>query len=305
MGASHIRLDIEMHAVFKQYSWRNHVYRDWHGVDDVVELSRRYAMPVEAILIGMPSFLSVCNGRDPELCAPDDFAAYGRYAGEIAEHTRGDDQPLRDPQRARLERLLPRHSRGLRAHARRRVRRDQGALPGQQGAPRGRFGPHREGLADPRVRHAGRGGRDQVRHSQRARPGRPRLAHEHDDLLARLLHFVRARKRPAVGDRARVPRGHGLSGRPPLPRWRGRAGCLPAGLPADAPAGRCRTGLREHARHVARGVRRQQPVQQRGRVQRLRRRPVLGAPATGLRGRSRTGEQVAEDSAHGRRAGAA
>ena len=90
MGASHIRLDIEMHAVFKQYSWRNHVYRDWRGVDDVVELSRRYAMPVEAILIGMPSFLSVCNGRDPELCAPDDFAAYGRYAGEIAEHTRGD-----------------------------------------------------------------------------------------------------------------------------------------------------------------------------------------------------------------------
>ena len=88
MGASHIRLDIEMHAVFRRYShWS---YRDWHGVDEVVELSRRYGMPVTAILIGVPTFISVCHDAARQQCAADDMAAYGRYAGEVAEHTRGD-----------------------------------------------------------------------------------------------------------------------------------------------------------------------------------------------------------------------
>ncbi len=87
MNASHIRLDIEMHGVFKNY--RHWVYRDWSGVDEVVELSRRYDIPVTAILIGVPAFISACDNKALQTCATDDVAAYGRYAGEVAEHTRG------------------------------------------------------------------------------------------------------------------------------------------------------------------------------------------------------------------------
>ena len=87
MNASHIRLDIELHAVFKRY--RHWEYRDWSGVDQVVELSRRYGIPVTAILIGVPTFISACDNDALQTCATDDVAAYGRYAGEVAEHTRG------------------------------------------------------------------------------------------------------------------------------------------------------------------------------------------------------------------------
>ncbi len=87
-GASHIRLDIELHGVFKRYR-RNWVDRDWRGVDEVVALSRRYELPVLAVLIGVPEFISVCHDDDAEKCAASDVAAYGRYAGEVAEHTRG------------------------------------------------------------------------------------------------------------------------------------------------------------------------------------------------------------------------
>ena len=89
MGASHIRLDIELHAVFKRYR-RNWVDRDWRGVDEVVALSRRYAIPVLAILIGVPEFISVCHDDEAEKCAASDMTAYGRYAGEVAERTRGE-----------------------------------------------------------------------------------------------------------------------------------------------------------------------------------------------------------------------
>ena len=41
------------------------------------------------MLIGVPEFISVCHDDDARECAASDVAAYGRYAGEVAEHTRG------------------------------------------------------------------------------------------------------------------------------------------------------------------------------------------------------------------------
>jgi hypothetical protein len=85
MGASSIRLDIELQAVFKRYRTVN---RDWRGLDDVVALSRKYDIPITAVVIGVPSFLSACSNQSKD-CAPSDFAAYGNFVGEIAERTRG------------------------------------------------------------------------------------------------------------------------------------------------------------------------------------------------------------------------
>ena len=45
MNASHIRLDLEMHGVFKNYSPTGSTATG-SGVDEVVELSRRYDIPV-------------------------------------------------------------------------------------------------------------------------------------------------------------------------------------------------------------------------------------------------------------------
>ena len=118
MGASSIRLDIEMHAVFKRYGrWD---YRDWSGVDDVVALSRAYALPITAVLIGVPSILSACSDHDEPLRAVQlqrlrELRGRGRRA-----HARRD-RHVRDPQRARHARDLPRHATGVRADAVRRL----------------------------------------------------------------------------------------------------------------------------------------------------------------------------------------
>jgi hypothetical protein len=86
MGAGSIRLDIELHAVFKRFiRWDR---RDWSGVDDVVALSRKYDIPITAVLIGVPTFLSDCSDHSEE-CAPSSFSSYGNYVGELAERTRG------------------------------------------------------------------------------------------------------------------------------------------------------------------------------------------------------------------------
>jgi hypothetical protein len=88
LGASQIRLDIEMDAVFTRRR-SGEIRRNWTGVDEVVDLSRRYDLPILAILIGVPRFLSTCSGAQSQKCAAADPAAYGGYAGEVARHTQG------------------------------------------------------------------------------------------------------------------------------------------------------------------------------------------------------------------------
>jgi hypothetical protein len=86
MGASSIRLDIELQAVFKRHQrWD---WRDWSGIDDVIALSREYGIPITAVLTGVPNFLSACGDRS-ERCPPSSYGAYGNYVGEVAERTRG------------------------------------------------------------------------------------------------------------------------------------------------------------------------------------------------------------------------
>jgi hypothetical protein len=88
IGATHIRLDIELHRVFRRGS-RGELRRDWSGLDQVIALSRLHGLPVVAILVGVPHFLADCDDGATFRCAADDASEYGRLAGEVAEHARG------------------------------------------------------------------------------------------------------------------------------------------------------------------------------------------------------------------------
>jgi hypothetical protein len=86
MGASSIRLDVAPALVFAQGSSDP----DWSGLDDVMSLSEQYAMPVEADLVTVPSWLAGCpqpmSPSDAARCAPDDLGDYGELIGRIVAH---------------------------------------------------------------------------------------------------------------------------------------------------------------------------------------------------------------------------
>jgi hypothetical protein len=70
MGARFIRVDVEMNGIFAAGA------PNWARLDEVLELSRRYELPVLGILMsGSPM--------------PPDPAEFGRMAGEVAAHARG------------------------------------------------------------------------------------------------------------------------------------------------------------------------------------------------------------------------
>ena len=249
MGASHIRLDIEMHAVFKQY----------HGATACIATGAEWTTwwsSRGATRCRSRRSSSACPSSSRCATARRGAVRAGRLRGLRTLRRRGRGaharrhQPLRDPQRARLERLYrgtPEDYARMLAAAYDGIKARSPAstvlLGGVSGtiakdwltrvfATPGAAAATKFDIANVHVR----GGLGSLTRT---------MTFWHD-----LLRFVRARQRAAVGDRARLSRRHGLSGRPPVPRWRGRAGCLPAGLPADAPAGRRRTDLREHARHA-------------------------------------------------------
>src|SRR5205823_11545803 len=65
---------------------------DWSGVDEYMQLARRYRLRVLANLLGTPWYMTDCPVAARELdyrCPPHDAAAWGRDAGAIAAHTRG------------------------------------------------------------------------------------------------------------------------------------------------------------------------------------------------------------------------
>ena len=72
MGARFIRVDVELSGIFGAGA------PDWARLDDVLELSRRYELPVLGILMSPPG--------SP---APPDPGEFGRMAGEVAAHARG------------------------------------------------------------------------------------------------------------------------------------------------------------------------------------------------------------------------
>ena len=118
MGASEIRVDIELSAVFPVAEQPPKgsssplaglpvvgrpapqgpndaptTHPDWSGVDQYLQLARRYHLRVLADLTSTPSYMADCPAGTPRdqayRCAPKDPGQWARAAGEIAAHTRG------------------------------------------------------------------------------------------------------------------------------------------------------------------------------------------------------------------------
>jgi hypothetical protein len=87
VGARYVRVDVELSAIFS----RPGAPADWRQLDQVIDLSRHYRLPVLGIVLGMPTWLSGCpeRPRDAPLCAPRDMRVYGQLAGAVAAHARG------------------------------------------------------------------------------------------------------------------------------------------------------------------------------------------------------------------------
>jgi hypothetical protein len=74
MGARFIRVDVELAGIFGGGAAGP---RHWARLDEVLELSRRYELPVLGILLSPSTHVS-----------PRDAAEFGRLAGEVAAHAR-------------------------------------------------------------------------------------------------------------------------------------------------------------------------------------------------------------------------
>jgi len=85
MGAHYIRLDIALDAVFDVWTVEA-PEPQWRGVDEIIRLSRRFRLPVLAVMIGTPAHISTCKERWPEghaRCAATDPQRFGKYAARI------------------------------------------------------------------------------------------------------------------------------------------------------------------------------------------------------------------------------
>jgi hypothetical protein len=87
LGAEYIRVDIEMNAIFEAQDGSKSDTPDWRGLDEITALSKKYNLPVLAILLAPPRFTSACPEKpDPSRCAAADTAEFGALAGQIAQH---------------------------------------------------------------------------------------------------------------------------------------------------------------------------------------------------------------------------
>jgi hypothetical protein len=211
------------------------------------------------------------------------------------------DRSLGDPQRARRALGVPRQCGGLRAHAERRLRRDQVARARGEGRLRGRRAAARARLDHPGVRHAGRRRGPEVRHRRRSpAPAAAQRGRGARQLAGRLAAAAAALwlRRTDLGDRARLPRRSRLPVGPRLPRDRRRhrrGGASGAAAPIDpaARASRRRPDLRDAARQPLRRV------PERGdRPHRRVPAHLPRHPQARLRGRARPGDQVGPGALH-------
>jgi len=86
-GAAYIRVDFELEGMFEPG-----LPTDWTGSDEVAALSRKYRLPVLAVLLGTPEENTDCPQVEffsKRMCPPADPALWGSQAGEIADHYRG------------------------------------------------------------------------------------------------------------------------------------------------------------------------------------------------------------------------
>jgi hypothetical protein len=90
LGSAYIRVDVELNAIFEGPDGAKRATPDWSGVDEVMELSKKYDLPVLGILLAPPRFISACPERpDPSHCAAADTGEFGALAGAVAEHAAG------------------------------------------------------------------------------------------------------------------------------------------------------------------------------------------------------------------------
>jgi hypothetical protein len=71
LGAGYIRVDVELSGIFGAPG----AEPSWAGLDDVIELSKKYDLPVLGILLGPPDYA--------------DEEEFGTLSGEVAEHAAG------------------------------------------------------------------------------------------------------------------------------------------------------------------------------------------------------------------------
>jgi hypothetical protein len=90
LGARFIRVDVELHGIFEA-GGHSAADPDWDKLDEVIELSRRFELPVLGILMSPPTWLSSCPeaGAAAVRCAPADMEEFGRLAGEVAARAPG------------------------------------------------------------------------------------------------------------------------------------------------------------------------------------------------------------------------
>jgi hypothetical protein len=91
LGAGYIRVDVEMSSIFDAPDGSKADEPNWSGLDEVISLSRKYDLPVLAILLSPPRFTSACPERWPDSgrCPAADAAEFGALAGQIAAHADG------------------------------------------------------------------------------------------------------------------------------------------------------------------------------------------------------------------------
>ena len=88
MGAGYIRLDVSLDDIFDVWTGEAQQPR-WDGVDEVVQLARRYRLRVLAVMNGTPAHISSCRERWPDghgRCAPTDSQRFGRYVAAVVAH---------------------------------------------------------------------------------------------------------------------------------------------------------------------------------------------------------------------------
>ena len=87
LGAEYIRADVEMNAIFEAPDGSKSDTPDWSGLDEITALSKKYNLPVLAIMLAPPRFTSACPEKpDPSRCAAADTAEFGALAGQVAKH---------------------------------------------------------------------------------------------------------------------------------------------------------------------------------------------------------------------------
>jgi hypothetical protein len=89
-GATYVRVDVELHGIFGASGSRDNP--DWRNLDAMIERGRRYGVRVLGLIRGTPVWLSSCPNRAAKatICAPRDPREWGRLAGEVAAHARGE-----------------------------------------------------------------------------------------------------------------------------------------------------------------------------------------------------------------------